>query len=119
MGALKTLGPREAELKAMHVAEAARGGGFGARMLDHLVTTARADGDQIYGSRPAPWPPMPRRARSMPRAGFCPARPFGAYGPDPNSVVMKLGLRAGSEGRAPRAPRASVLIKLADMVCFP
>lgn len=44
VGALKELDESHAELKSMHTAEAARGGGIGRAMLEHLIAAARARG---------------------------------------------------------------------------
>ena len=90
IGALAPLpdAPGEAEIKSMHVAEAARGTGLGGRLLDALLVEAKARGlTRLWletGSAAAS-----AAARGLYTArGFEQCPPFGAYRPDPNSVFM-------------------------------
>jgi len=92
VGALKWMEPGLAELKSMHVAEAARGRGLARRMLAHLVGAARAGGARRLfletGSQAAF-----AAARALYRsAGFTPCPPFGPYREDPNSIFLTLAL---------------------------
>ncbi len=88
MGAVVGIAPGHFEIKSMHVAEAARGQGFGRRILDRLIASARADGalrmSLETGSQPGFAP-----ARAMyAAAGFDVCGPFGDYRTDPASVFM-------------------------------
>jgi putative acetyltransferase len=92
VAALKRLDPRHAEVKSMHVAEAARGRGIARVMLDHLLGVARDRGFRRVsletGSMSAFAP-----ARSLyASAGFTPCAPFGDYRPSRNSTFMTLSL---------------------------
>jgi putative acetyltransferase len=94
VGALKQLDPLHGELKSMHTAEAARRGGIGRAMLEHLLAVARDRGFQRVsletGSGPAFAP-----ARSMyERAGFTPCPAFGEYSPSQNSTFMTMSLKS-------------------------
>ncbi|RVT87434.1 N-acetyltransferase [Rhodobacteraceae bacterium CCMM004] len=85
MGALSAMGPADAEIKSMHVAEAARGRGLGRAMLRHLIAAAGDRGLWLEtGSRDAS-----AAARALYRAhGFAECPPFGSYAADPESVFM-------------------------------
>ena len=92
IGALRALDERHAELKSMHVAEAARGRGVGRAILAHLLAVARARGvgrvSLETGSMAAFEP-----ARGLyVSAGFRPCEPFGAYAPSPSSTFLRLDL---------------------------
>jgi putative acetyltransferase len=92
IGALKELDPRQAEIKSMHTAQAARGRGIGGKMLEHLIAVARERGYlrvSLETGSMASFAP----ARSLyARAGFELCAPFGDYPDSPNSTYMTLGL---------------------------
>ena len=44
MGAIRHLGPHHGEIKSMHTAQAARGGGIGRALLTHLLQVASTRG---------------------------------------------------------------------------
>ena len=92
VGALKQLDDGHAEVKSMHVAEAARGRGIGRTLVDHLIAVARqrrlSRVSLETGSMAAFAP-----ARALyAGAGFEPCGPFGDYRPSANSVFMTLSL---------------------------
>lgn len=92
VGALKRLDGDHAELKSMHTAEAARGGGIGRAMVNHLTRVARDRGYRFVcletGSMQAFAP-----SRSLyASAGFKPCGPFGDFGPSQHSTFMTLSL---------------------------
>jgi putative acetyltransferase len=92
MGALKRLSSDHGEVKSMYVPEAARGRGFGAAMLTHIIAAAKAAGmarlSLESGSRDY-FIPAHRLYASL---GFVRCGPFGDYKPDPISVFMTLDL---------------------------
>ena len=101
VGALKRIDGQHAELKSMHTAAAARGGGVGRAMVEHLIGVARARGYRRLsletGSMAAFGP-----ARALyTQAGFTPCGPFGDYVPSRNSTFMTMALAAGQEGSGP------------------
>jgi putative acetyltransferase len=92
VGALKQLDDGHAEVKSMHVAEAARGRGVGRALVDHLIAEARqrrlSRVSLETGSMAAFAP-----ARALyASAGFEPCGPFGDYRPSANSSFMTLSL---------------------------
>jgi putative acetyltransferase len=92
VGALKQIDGRHAELKSMHTAAAARRGGVGRAMVEHLIGVARDHGFSRVsletGSTPAFAP-----ARSLyAEAGFTPCGPFGDYPPDRGNTFMTMAL---------------------------
>ncbi len=100
VGALKRLDSSHAELKSMHVAEAARRRGIGREMLDHLLAMARERGfDRVSietNARPAFAP-----ARALyASAGFTRCGPFGQYVPSPHSTFMTLELSPVRDAQA-------------------
>ena len=92
VGALKELDAGHAELKSMHTAAAARGGGVGRAMLDHLVTLARQRSYQRLSLETGTMPAFAPARALYASAGFRPCPPFGPYFVSPNSVCMRLDL---------------------------
>lgn len=90
--ALKELDPTQGELKSMRVARDLRGGGMGARLLEHAIAVAR---ERRYVRLSLETGAMdffiPAR-RLYTRYGFVTCGPFGDYRLDPNSVFMTLVL---------------------------
>jgi len=97
IGALKRLGPDQAEMKSMHSAEAARGRGVGRALLAHLLAVARAQGLRrvsLETGTTAAFAPARTLYRS---AGFVPCGPFGGYQPTDDNTFMTLDLDAVQE----------------------
>lgn len=92
MGAIKPLGGGQGEIKSMHVLDEARGRGLARRMLQGLLTEARAMGlTRLYLETGAQ--PSFAAARALyAAAGFVDTEPFGDYRPDPMSVFMTRDL---------------------------
>ena len=87
-GALKRLSATAGEIKSMHVREAWRGRGWGAKILAHLEAEARARGLRRLsletGSQPEFEP-----GRQLYRAfGYEVCEAYAPYRPDPNSTFM-------------------------------
>jgi putative acetyltransferase len=92
VGAIKQLDASDAELKSMHVAEAARGRGFGRATLEHLIGVARERGlDRLSLETGTMDSFAPARALYV-RGGFTPCGPFGSYPPSPHSTFMTMSL---------------------------
>lgn len=92
--ALRQLDARHGEIKSMRTAASQRRRGVGRALLSHVMAEARRRGmDRLSletGAEPEFAP-----ARALYRSfGFAECPPFGAYGPDPNSVFMTCRLRA-------------------------
>ncbi|MEX0282299.1 MAG: GNAT family N-acetyltransferase [Arenibacterium sp.] len=93
--ALRDLGRSQGELKSMHVLPEARGQGVAAALLEHVVTTARAENYREIlletGSAEAYL-----AARNLYLSfGFTYCAPFADYTVDANSVFMRLALATG------------------------
>jgi putative acetyltransferase len=92
VGALKELDATHGELKSMHTAEAARGRGVGAAIVDHLLALARERGYARVSLETGAGPAFAPARRLYARAGFTPCGAFGDYEPSPNSAYMTLVL---------------------------
>ncbi|MEM7123380.1 MAG: GNAT family N-acetyltransferase [Pseudomonadota bacterium] len=91
-GALKELDASHGEIKSMHTAEAFRGRGIAARMVEHLLGVARERGYRRLSLETGSMEGY-RAARELyARFGFVECPPFADYRPDPNSVFMTLEL---------------------------
>jgi putative acetyltransferase len=88
MGAFKRINPQHAEIKSMHVLSEARGRGLSRRMLDHLVTEARAAGFTRLSLETGIQPTFVAARALYAKAGFEECPPFEGYWNDPNSVFM-------------------------------
>ena len=88
MGAFKRINPQHAEIKSMHVLSEARGRGLSRRMLDHLVTEARAAGFTRLSLETGIQPTFVAARALYAKAGFEECPPFEGYSNDPNSVFM-------------------------------
>jgi putative acetyltransferase len=95
VGALRRLDATHGEVKSMHTAEAARGRGVGAAMLEHIVAAARARGMSRLSLETGSWPYFAPARAMYARHGFVECGPFGDYRADPNSVFMTRELAAG------------------------
>jgi putative acetyltransferase len=93
IGALKQLTPDHGEVKSMHVAESARGRGYGAGMLEHILAEARTRGLSRVSLETGSWPYFTAARAMYARHGFVECEPFADYVPTVNSVFMTLALR--------------------------
>ena len=92
MGALKQLSPDHGEIKSMHTVAAARRGGMGSAMLQHIIAFARSRRMSRLSLETGSWDYF-RPAVALYRShGFVECPPFGDYVPDPNSIFMTLDL---------------------------
>ena len=94
VGALKRLDEAHAELKSMHTAEEARGRGFGRRMLEHLLATARARGYRRVSLETGSNDDFAPARALYASAGFTPCPPFGGYQASEWNTFMTLDLIA-------------------------
>ncbi len=96
VGALKLLGPDHAEVKSMHVAEAARGRGISHALLAHLLDVARQRGVQRVSLETGSQEEFAPALALYHSAGFEPCGPFGSYAPSEASAFQTLDLRAST-----------------------
>jgi putative acetyltransferase len=90
IGALKRLDDDHAELKSMHVVEAARGAGVGRAMVEHLIGVARSGGfSRVSLETGSMTDYAPARALYA-QAGFTSCGPFADYRLSPHSTFMTL-----------------------------
>ena len=114
VAALKHLDDRHAEIKSMHTVEAARRGGIGRALVEHLIAVAGERGYRRLSLETGSGPGFAAARALYADAGFEPCGPFGQYPPSPNSAFMALELESPREtaGRSswsaaatgPRAP---------------
>lgn len=88
MGAFKRINADHAEIKSMHVLAEERGRGLSSRMLERLVTEARAAGYRRLSLETGTQPVFVAARKLYERAGFTECRPFASYVEDPNSYFM-------------------------------
>jgi putative acetyltransferase len=100
VGALKRLDSSHAELKSMHVAEAARRRGIGREMLDHLLAMARECGFDRVSIETGAQPAFAAARALYASARFTRCGPFGQYVPSPHSTFMTLELTPVEDGQA-------------------
>lgn len=91
-GALKQLTPFHGEIKSMRTADAHRGRGVGARMLEHVIAEARRRGYRRLSLETGTPAAFDAARRLYARYGFVECGPFGDYGLDPYSTFMTLEL---------------------------
>ena len=93
-GALKDLGNGLAEVKSVHVIAAARRRGLARRIMTLLESEARNSGYtalvRVTGSELLPAFDAARALYGS--LGYVPCDPIPGYGPDPNSVFLRLEL---------------------------
>jgi putative acetyltransferase len=92
VAALKRLDDAHGEVKSMHTAEEARGGGVARALVDHLVGVARERGYRRLSLETGSGPPFEPARRLYASAGFAPCDAFGDYVPSPRSAYMTLAL---------------------------
>ena len=100
VGALKRLDSSHAELKSMHVAEAARRRGIGREMLDHLLRMARERGFDRVSIETGAQPAFAAARALYVSAGFTRCGPFGQYVPSPHTTYTTLRLAPVGDGQA-------------------
>ena len=81
IGALKSLGGSDGELKSMRTTPGALGRGVGGAMLAHLVAEARAMGLTRLSLETGSTPDFAAALHLYEREGFTPCEPFGGYAP--------------------------------------
>ena len=91
-GALRQLDGQHGEIKSMRTAEAHRGRGLGARMLEHVIAEARHRGYRRLSLETGTPAAFDAARRLYARYGFVECGPFGDYVPDPYSTFMTLEL---------------------------
>jgi putative acetyltransferase len=92
VGALKQIDGRHAELKSMHTAAAARRGGIGRAMVEHLVGVARDHGFGRVSLETGSTQAFAPARLLYADAGFTPCGPFGDYPPDRGNTFMTMAL---------------------------
>ena len=92
VAALKRLDDTHAEIKSMHTAQAARGGGIGRALVDHLIGVALERGYRRVSLETGAGPAFAPARGLYASAGFAPCEPFADYRPSANSVCMTLAL---------------------------
>ena len=88
MGAIKRIDAHHAEVKSMHILAEWRGRGLARRMLDHLITDARAQGFARLSLETGVQPGFAPARALYAQAGFQVCGPFEGYEEDVNSVFM-------------------------------
>ncbi len=91
-GALKELDGRHGEIKSMHTAEAFRGKGVGARILEHMLAEARRRAYHRLSLETGSMEAFAPARALYARYGFDYCDPFADYREDPYSVFMTLAL---------------------------
>jgi putative acetyltransferase len=87
-GALRALDATTGEIKAMRTAEARRGTGVGARILEHLLAEATRRGYRRLVLETGSSSDFAAAQALYRRYGFQACGPFGDYVEDPNSLFM-------------------------------
>lgn len=92
VGALKHLDATHAEVKSMHVSEAARGQGLGRVIVDHLLAVARERGYRRVSLETGTMAAFVPAHALYTKAGFVPCPPYADYTDNPYSRCMTLEL---------------------------
>ena len=90
--ALKQLDAGHGEIKSMRTANACRGRGVGAHLLEHVLAQARLRGYRRLSLETGTPAAFDAARRLYARHGFVECGPFGDYTPDPYSTFMTLEL---------------------------
>jgi putative acetyltransferase len=93
VGAIKRLGPRHAEIKSMHTAEAARGRGVARAILEHLLGVARNRGIHRVSLETGTTAAFAPARALYHSAGFVACGPFDHYQPSEDNLFMTLTLQ--------------------------
>jgi putative acetyltransferase len=92
VAALKRIDDEHGEVKSMHTAEEARGGGIARALVDHVVGVARERGYRRLSLETGAGPAFEPARRLYASAGFTPCEAFGDYRPSSRSAYMTLPL---------------------------
>lgn len=87
-GGLKELSSTHGEIKSMHTLAAKRGAGLGRKMLDHVLSEARARNYQRLSLETGSMEGFKPSRTLYKSCGFDICPPFGDYVEDPHSVFM-------------------------------
>jgi putative acetyltransferase len=102
IGALKQLDDQHGEVKSMHTTRAARGGGVGRAIVEHLLGLARKRGLSRVSLETGSMEEFAPARSLYASVGFTPCGPFADYRPSPNSNFMTLSLNGQTQD--PRRP---------------
>jgi len=91
-GALRELEPTHGEIKSMHTPVAFRGHGYGRRMVEYILKTARERGYQRLSLETGATDDFISARSLYASFGFNTCPPFGDYFEDPFSTCMTLEL---------------------------
>jgi putative acetyltransferase len=91
-GALKALAMSHGEVKSMHTVQTVRRRGFGALMLRHIISVARARGMLRLSLETGSWDYFKPAHALYTAHGFVLCGPFEGYVEDPNSLFLTLDL---------------------------
>ncbi len=96
-GALKALPDGTAEVKSVHILQAARGRGLARKMMDHLADSARAEGVSalVLETGAAHLSEYDAARKLYEALGYSYCGPIPGYSADPNSAFMRLALEPG------------------------
>ncbi|WP_420548838.1 GNAT family N-acetyltransferase [Curvivirga sp.] len=95
-GALKELGNQESELKSMHTPAKHRGKGIAAKLVSHIIETAKSRRLTKISLETGAQPEFKPARDLYSGFGFIECPPFGEYIYDPNSTFMSLDLAKAS-----------------------
>ena len=98
-GALKRLSPEHAEIKSMRTAPGYLRRGVAARMLTHIIDTARQRGFATLSLETGSMAFFKPAHELYESFGFMRCGPFGNYKPDPLSLFMTMALPSTSVGK--------------------
>ncbi|MFN3212776.1 MAG: GNAT family N-acetyltransferase [Henriciella sp.] len=87
-GGLKELSAMHGEIKSMHTLASKRGAGLGRKMLDHVMTEAKARGYHQLSLETGSMDGFKPSRTLYQSSGFEICPPFGDYVEDPHSVFM-------------------------------
>ena len=90
VAALKRIDDEHGEVKSMHTAEEARGGGIARALVGHVVGVARERGYRRLSLETGAGPAFAPARSLYAGAGFTPCEAFGDYTPSPRSAYMTL-----------------------------
>lgn len=93
VAALKRVDDGHAEIKSMHVGEAARGTGVGRALVEHLLATAADAGFRRVSLETGTMPAFAAARTLYQRIGFTPCPPFAEYSDTPFSTCMTIVVR--------------------------
>ncbi|HZR01945.1 MAG TPA: GNAT family N-acetyltransferase [Burkholderiales bacterium] len=94
-GALKELGPREGEIKAMRTIKSHRRTGVARAMLEHILREASKRSYHRLSLETGSQPEFEPARQLYEQYGFTYCPPFGEYRDDPNSVFLTRVMTQG------------------------